>query len=113
MKKEKSKKDILLKAKVANNEFLEFLKEYSVIQLAIGVVIGSAVKELVSSLANNVIMPLIGIFTPSGTWRDIAFSVAGSEFKVGLLISSLIDFIIVALIVFLVAKKILKVEIKK
>jgi large conductance mechanosensitive channel len=113
MKKEKLTKGNLLKDKVIKNEFLEFLKEYSVIQLAIGVVIGSAVKELVSSLANNIIMPLVGIFTPSGAWRDIVFSIAGSEFKVGLLISSLIDFIIVALVVFLVAKKLLKVEIKK
>ena len=102
-----------MKKVAVKNEFLEFLRDYSVIQLAIGVVIGNAVKELVSSLANNIIMPLVGIFTPSGAWRDIAFSIAGSEFKVGLLISSLIDFIIVALVVFLVAKKLLKVEIKK
>jgi len=102
-----------MKKVAVKNEFLEFLKDYSVIQLAVGVVIGNAVKELVSSLANNIIMPLVGIFTPSGAWRDIMFSIAGSEFKVGLLISSLIDFIIVALVVFLVAKKLLKVEIKK
>jgi len=118
MDKNKKKKalginKVLGKAKSSQNEFLEFLKDYNIIQLAIAVVVGSAVKELVSSLANNIIMPFIGILTPSGAWRDISFMIMGAEFKLGLFLSSFLDFVIVALVVFIVLKKILKVDIKK
>lgn len=106
-------KKVIGKAKDEKGEFLEFLKEYNIIQLTIAVVVGSAVKELVSSLANNIIMPFVGILTPSGAWRDISFMIMGAEFKLGLFLSSFLDFMIVALVVFVVLKKILKVEIKK
>lgn len=98
--------------KVNNNrlEFFSFLKNYNVIQLAVGVVVGNAVKDLVSSIADNLIMPLIGIFTPSGTWEKITLNLAGTSFRIGLFLSSLIDFLIVALVVFIVLKKILRIE---
>ncbi len=92
------------------NEFLEFLKNYKVVDLAIGVVIGSAVKDLVTSIANDLLMPIIGILTPDGSWRSIVINIYGSELKVGNLIGSLLNFLIIALIVFIVIKKILKIE---
>lgn len=99
--------------KIKNNksEFLDFLKNYNVMDLAIGVVIGTAVKDLVNSVANDLIMPIIGIFTPDGSWRNIAITVAGSEFKVGNFLGSLINFLIIALIVFVVIQKILRLPI--
>lgn len=104
------KQKILDKVKSNKNEFLDFLKNYKVIELAIGVVIGNAVKDLVTSIAQDMIMPIIGIFTPSGSWKAISFFIMGSEFKVGNLISASLDFAIVALIVFIVIKKILKIS---
>lgn len=92
------------------NEFLDFLKNYNVLELAIGVVIGGAVKDLVTSIANDMIMPVIGIISPDGSWRSIAFKIAGSEFKVGNLLASTINFLIIALVVFITVKKILKIE---
>jgi len=104
------KQKILDKVKNNHHEFLDFLKNYKVIELAIGVVIGSAVKDLVTSIAEDLIMPIIGIFTPSGSWKDLVFTVMGSQFKIGNLISATLDFVIVAVIVFIVIKKILKIE---
>jgi len=92
------------------NEFFEFLKNYRVIDLAIGVVIGSAVKDLVASIADDLLMPIIGILTPDGSWRSIVINIYGSEFKIGNLIGSLLNFLIIALVVFVVIKKILKIE---
>jgi large conductance mechanosensitive channel len=91
-------------------EFLDFLKNYNVLELATGIVIGGAVKDLVSSIANDMIMPIIGIITPSGSWRSIVFKIANSEFNVGNLIASVLNFLIIALVVFVVIKKILKIE---
>lgn len=90
------------------SEFFDFLKEQKVISLAIAFVIGSAAKDLVTSTVNNLIMPIIGIITPSGSWREISFQVLGSKFAVGSFLGSLIDFIIVALLIFFVTKKLLK-----
>ena len=81
-----NKTKILDKVKNNHHEFLDFLKNYKVIELAIGVVIGNAVKDLVTSIAQDMIMPIIGIFTPSGSWRELVFTIAGSDFKIGNLI---------------------------
>jgi large conductance mechanosensitive channel len=83
---------------------------HEVIELAIGVVIGNAVKDLVTAIAQGLIMPIIGIFTPSGSWRELIFTVMGSDFKIGELISASLDFAIVALVVFIVVKKLLKIN---
>lgn len=104
------KTKILEKVKNNHHEFLDFLKNYKVIELAIGVVIGNAVKDLVTAIAQDLLMPIIGIFTPTGSWQTIAFNIMGSEFKIGNLISSVLDFAIVALVIFIVIKKILKIE---
>jgi len=104
------KQKIIEKAKANKNEFVEFLKNYKVIELAIGVVIGNAVKDLVTSIAQDLIMPIIGIFTPTGSWKNIAINVMGSDFKIGNFISASLDFVIVAVVVFIVVKKLLKID---
>lgn len=107
----KRKREIIIeKASASRNEFLDFLKNYNVLELAIGVVIGSAVKDLTSSIADDMIMPIIGMMSPTGSWREIVFTVAGSDFKIGNLIGSTLNFLIIAILVFVVIKKILKIE---
>ena len=92
------------------NEFVDFLKNYNVLELAIGVVIGGAVKDLVTSIANDMIMPVVGILSPTGSWKEIVFTIAGSDFKIGNLLGSVLNFLIIAILVFIVIKKILKIE---
>lgn len=113
MKKEKTKNILLEKAKNNKSEFFDFLKNYNVISLAIGVVLGNAAKELVTALVNDIIMPIIGIISPGGQWREITIPMASSELRVGNLLGSLVDFLIVAVVVFLVVKKLLKIETEK
>jgi len=106
----KKKQKLLERMKNNHHEFLEFLKNYKVIELAIGVVIGNAVKDLVTAIAQDLIMHVVGIFTPSGSWQELVFTIMGSEFKIGNIISATLDFTIVAVVVFVVIKKILKIE---
>jgi len=85
-------------------EFMKFLKEYSVIGLAIGVIIGSKAGELVKAIVDGLMMPLVGMVLPSGDWHTLMVG----PFAVGIVLAALINFIIVAWLVFLFAKKVLR-----
>ncbi len=87
-------------------EFKAFLKEYGVIGLALGVIIGGKAGELVTSIVEGLLMPVIGLVLPSGGWQKWAIG----DFKFGPVLAALINFIIVAYFVFFVAKKLLKEE---
>jgi large conductance mechanosensitive channel len=91
-------------------EFFDFLKTFGIIGLAIAFVIGQAASRLVTALVNDIIDPIIGYFLPAGSLDTLTFKItnpAGSttEFKYGDLISNIIDFVIIALIVFLAYKQ--------
>ncbi len=87
-------------------EFKAFLKEYGVIGLALGVIIGSKAGELVTAIVDGLLMPVVGLLLPSGDWEKLVIG----QFKVGIVLAALIKFIVVAYFVFFVAKKILKEE---
>ena len=91
-------------------EFMAFLKNYGVIGLAIAVVIGGKLNELVKSLVDHLIMPFVGIFVPGGDWRKMGVDVAGAHFGIGPFLGSCLDFVIVAWLVFMFAKHFLKEE---
>lgn len=87
-------------------EFMKFMKEYGVIGLAIGVIIGSKAGELVKSIVDGLLMPVIGLVLPSGDWQTWELG----PFQIGIVLAALINFIVVAFIVFVFAKKVLKEE---
>ena len=87
-------------------EFMKFLKEYGVIGLAIGVIIGSKAGELVKAIVDGLLMPLIGMVLPSGDWQSLVVG----PFAIGVVLAALINFIVVAWMVFIFAKKVLKEE---
>lgn len=91
-------------------EFLEFMKTYGVIGLAIAVVIGGKVNALVTAVVDGLVMPIITMLVPAGTWREAGFEIGGAKFLYGPVIGAGIDFLIVALLVFWFAKKMLKEE---
>lgn len=89
-------------------EFIEFLKAYKVIGLAIAFIIGIASKDLINSLVDNIIMPIITPFIPKGAWETATFSLGPIFIKWGAFLGAVINFVIIALVIFLIAKKILK-----
>jgi large conductance mechanosensitive channel len=85
-------------------EFKEFLDEYKIIGLAVAFIIGVAATSLVDSLVKNVIMPVITPFIPGGAWQSATFSLGPIVIGWGAFLGALINFIIIAFVVFLIAK---------
>jgi large conductance mechanosensitive channel len=90
------------------DNFLEFLNKYGVVGLAIAVIIGGAASKLVTALVNDILMPVISILIPGGSWRDFELVVGPMVFLVGHFIGALIDFLIIALVVYLLMKQLEK-----
>ena len=88
-------------------EFMAFLKQYGVIGLAIAVIIGGKAGELVTAIVNGLVMPLVGMILPEGGWQSWTVG----PFAVGSVLGALINFLIVAWLVFVFAKKVLKEDI--
>ncbi|HJT83122.1 MAG TPA: MscL family protein [Nitrososphaeraceae archaeon] len=98
------------------SQFFDFLKTFGIIGLAIAFVIGQASSKLVTALVEDIINPLIGLFLPSGSLEQLSakvISVSGaiSEFKYGNFIANIIDFLIIALVVFVAYKALSKYKI--
>jgi len=55
-------------------EFMDFLKEYKIVALAIAFIMGAAATTLIKSLVDNIVMPIITAFIPGGSWKTATFS---------------------------------------
>jgi large conductance mechanosensitive channel len=98
-------------------EFKEFLLKTNALALAVGVIIGGAVGKVVSSIVSDLLMPLIGIAIPNGEWRELKIALThkpdgsvAAGLGVGAFLGNLVDFVIIALCVFLITKALLKPE---
>ena len=91
-------------------EYLNFLKEYRIVGLALGVVIGTASTQLVNSFVNHIIMPIFSAFIPGGKWKQAVLELGPVKLAWGPFVSELLNFLILALAVFIVVKKILRWE---
>jgi len=91
-------------------EFKEFLDEYKVMGLAIALIMGLAITNVIKSLVDNIIMPIITPFIPGGLWQTATFSVWKIVISWGAFLGALINFIIIAFVVFMMAKYLLKEE---
>lgn len=89
-------------------EFLDFLKEYKIIGLALAFVMGGASTSLVKSLVEDIIMPIISPVISADSWRTATLEIGPVAIKWGSFLAQLLNFTILAFIVFLIAKKILK-----
>ena len=89
-------------------EFSDFLKEYKVIGLAVAFIIGVAATTLVQSMVNYLIMPLITPFIPGGAWQTATFKLGPIIIGWGALLGAILNFIIIAFVVFMIAKKFFK-----
>jgi large conductance mechanosensitive channel len=97
-------------------QFFDFLKTFGIIGLAIAFVIGQASSKLVTALVEDIINPLVGLFLPSGSLEQLSAKITNvsggiSEFKYGDFIANIIDFLIIALVVFVAYKALSKYKI--
>lgn len=94
-------------------EFKEFISRGNVIDLAVGVIMGSAFGKIVTSVVNDLIMPFIGIALGGIDFSNITLTVRNAEIRFGSLIQSIIDFLIIAVCIFIIVKAINKLLPKK
>ena len=89
-------------------EFKDFIARGNVVDMAVGIIIGSAFTAIVTSLVNNLINPLIGIFLGKIDLSNMVLTVGSAQFKYGLFLNSVINFLIISFVVFLMVKAINK-----
>jgi large conductance mechanosensitive channel len=85
-------------------EFKTFIMRGSVMDLAVGVIIGGAFGKIISSLVTDILMPLIGLIIGGIDFSGLAFALGSAKVTYGNFINNLIDFIIIALVIFLMIK---------
>ena len=98
--------------------FKDFLLKNNVLALAVAVIVGGAVGKVVSSLAADILMPLIGMVLPSGDWRSaklVLSKTVGPDGKeainaisYGNFFGSVVDFAIIAFVVYMITKSLIK-----
>ena len=94
-------------------EFKEFAVKGNMMAMAVGIIIGGAFTAIVTSLVNDILMPLITPLTGKATIEEVSFTVGGTEIFYGKFIQAIIVFLITAFVVFLLVKGIAKMTEKK
>ena len=99
-------------------EFKSFLLQTNALALAVGVIIGGAVGKVVSSLVADILMPLISLAIPGGSWKESKFILSSSvdaagktvenAVSYGAFLGTVIDFVIIAAVVFIIGKAMIK-----
>ena len=100
------KKDnkILKKGNKTIKEFKQFISRGNVMDLAIGVIIGSAFGKIVTSVVNDILMPLIGIIIGGLDFTNLSIKIKNATINYGMFIQNVIDFLIVAICIFIFIK---------
>ncbi|MFK8080766.1 MAG: large-conductance mechanosensitive channel protein MscL [Granulosicoccus sp.] len=91
-------------------EFKEFAMKGSLIDMAVGIIIGAAVGKMVSTLVENILMPIIGVFMGGVNFSDLSIQVGDAAIGYGAFIQAMIDFLIIAFVIFMILKAIAKMK---
>ena len=91
-------------------EFKQFISRGHVLDMAVGVIIGSAFGKIVTSLVDNILMPLIGIIIGGIDFTSLSIKINEATINYGIFIQSVIDFLIIAACIFFITKVINKLE---
>lgn len=94
-------------------DFKNFIARGNVIDMAVGVIIGGAFSSIITSLVDNIIMPLIGLIIGGINFSTLAFTVGGAEVQYGMFIQNLVNFLIIAFVIFLIIRQIGKLNTNK
>ena len=105
----------MVEGKAVVDEFRKFLTGTNTLALAVGVIIGGAVGKVVSSIVSDLMMPVIGLMIPGGAWREMSWVLStkpdgspANAITYGAFIGNMVDFVIVATVVFMITKALLK-----
>lgn len=104
MKNKISKDEIMEKGNKSFQEFKKFISRGNVIDLAVGVIIGGAFGKIVTSIVNDILMPLIGIVIGGINFSGLSFQIKDATINYGTFIQNVIDFLIVAICIFVLVK---------
>jgi large conductance mechanosensitive channel len=85
-------------------EFKEFAMRGNVLDLAVAVIIGGAFGKIIASLVNDILMPLIGLVLGGIDFSEQAFTVGEAVIKWGAFVQSILDFVIVAFVIFMIVR---------
>lgn len=91
-------------------EFREFIAQGSVMDLAVGIIIGAAFTAIVSSLVDDLINPLIGLVVGGVDFSGVSFGLGDAQFMIGNFINAVINFLIIAFVIFMLVKMVNKVK---
>ena len=94
-------------------EFKEFISKGNIFDMAVGVIIGGAFGKIVTSLVNDIIMPLVGIIIGGHDFSGLTLKVKDAVINYGTFIQNIVDFLIVALCIFVVVKAMSKFKKKE
>ena len=109
---EKKSQKVTGTAKKHLGGFKEFISKGNVIDLAVGVIIGSAFGKIVSSIVNDILMPLIGIILGGIDFTSLSVTIGDAVITYGNFIQNVIDFLIIALCVYILISVINKITAK-
>ena len=112
-KKEFENKEIVKKSGKFFDEFKEFIAKGNVLDLAVGVIIGGAFGKIVSSLVSDIIMPIIGMMLGGIDFTDLTLKVKDATITYGVFIQNIVDFLIIAICIFVFIKVIEGITKKK
>jgi large conductance mechanosensitive channel len=87
-------------------EFRDFAVRGNVVDLAVGVIIGSAFGKIVSSLVGDIVMPVVGALIAGFDYKELYIQVGKAKIMYGIFLSNVIDFVIIAWVIFLAVKAI-------
>ena len=100
----KKKRINLDKEKKVVSEFKEFISKGNIVDMAVGVIIGSAFGKIVTSLVNDIFMPLIGVIIGGLDFTSLTIKVGDAIINYGVFIQNIVDFLIIAGCIFLMIK---------
>ena len=85
-------------------EFKEFVMRGNVLDLAVAVIIGGAFGKIIGSLVNDILMPLIGLVMGGVNFSELSFMVGEAVVKWGAFVQAIVDFVIIAFVIFMIVK---------
>ena len=99
--------------KKITKEFQEFISRGNVVDMAVGVIIGGAFTAIVNSLVNDMLTPLLGLITGGVDFTTLSFGIGEAQFCYGSFIAAILNFVLVALVLFFLVKGINKMRSRK